>query len=207
MDNNSSYIDTILRRLRYVNDPELVLLVKRLIDERDQLSRLAYLDTLTGVYNRRILNYVDDVCAVVMCDIDNFKGINDRYGHDIGDEAIKFVSSSIRKMVRSTDYVCRLGGDEFLVIFTDCSSRVARDRIDDIRKEIAENSPFPFAISLSFGFVSNENVEEVPELIKKADTALYMSKENGKNQVTDFRIGPHKVKKKSFYETKKSSLA
>ena len=62
-------------------------------------------------------------------------------------------------------------------------------------------------ISLSFGFVSNENVEEVPELIKKADTALYMSKENGKNQVTDFRIGPHKVKKKSFYETKKSSLA
>ena len=199
MSKTDQLISRILEKLEKVEDKELVLLVKKLIDERNYLSEIANIDTLTGLNNRRILERIRECSGVVMCDIDDFKKVNDTYGHDIGDTVIKRVTEIIKENTRSKDYVCRFGGDEFFIGFVECPEKIIDERIEKIRREVSNDrllTKLKDKVTISFGFVINYNLEDLDSLIKKADKALYESKKNGRNKITKYE--QIKIKKKKF---------
>lgn len=171
-------------------------LTECLIEDRKYLSDTIKIDPLTGLYNRRILPKIREIGTVIMCDIDNFKTINDTFGHDVGDEAIKAVSHTILDNIRVGDIACRFGGDEFLIVFTTDIFDVIDRRMKKIADDVNDNIDLPdFPITLSIGVAFNEKGEKIEQLIEKADQALYESKENGKNQVTYYGMDKEKTKK------------
>lgn len=180
-----NYIELLKEKTNSVEDLELRRLIYKLIDERDYLSSIVNIDPLTGLYNRRILEKIRDCNIVLMCDIDDFKGINDTYGHDVGDYVIKNIGRILRENTRLNDYVCRLGGDEFLVAFTNCEYDFIIDKIEKIKEEIDNKIKLPnHDVTISIGYVFNKENEPLTALIKKANDALYLSKNNGKNQAS-----------------------
>ena len=193
-------MERLLKKAEKTEDEELLYLIKKLIKERDYLNNLVNKDALTGLNNRRVLKNIKNFSAAVMCDIDNYKHVNDSFGHTTGDSIIKILSSIIKRNIREKDYVCRYGGDEFLIVFIDCPEDIVHKRIEVIR-QIAESSiqlPNNEKITMSFGIAFNEDSKNLAELINKADVALYQSKENGKNKITDFAGNVDKIKKYKF---------
>lgn len=159
------------------------------LEEKDIASKV---DHMTGLLNRRgmktkINEHGEVPYSVVMGDIDNFKGVNDTYGHMVGDEAIALVSEIISKEIRSSDaYGCRFGGDEIMFLLVGCDEEDAISKCERIQALILEksNNKLKFPITMSFG-ISHRNPELKYESAKKmADQALYYSKLNGKNRIT-----------------------
>lgn len=158
-------------------------------------------DSLTKVKNR---NYFYDIAArmlafadrndipssMVISDIDNFKQINDNYGHLVGDLALVKFAESLTKQVRQEDVVIRLGGEEFLVLFPNLPLSQAVDVVERIRAAICEvdidTGNGVIHMTASFGLVEIDRDRSVDDNISRADKALYSAKNNGKNQV---RIG------------------
>ena len=185
---NQDYIGRLTEILSTTDNEELVTLVQRLINERNLLAELANVDALTGLNNRRALSKVKNVTGILMIDVDDFKSINDTFGHDVGDYVIKTVANIIKTSARSSDYICRYGGDEFVVAFIDCPQRVVKERAQRILQEVTDRLKLQDReITLSIGIAMNDNNEKILEnLIKKADAAMYYSKKTGKNQVINF---------------------
>jgi diguanylate cyclase (GGDEF)-like protein len=151
---------------------------------------------MTGLLNRRageaILSVAHqkaistrEIYSVFMVDIDHFKKVNDTHGHDVGDEAIKMVSSIIKHTVRNIDAACRWGGEEFLCILQGADTAIANTIADRIRTGV-EMLMVPVAgkITVSIGISTwREGVTDASKLVKLADTALYKAKQNGRNRV------------------------
>lgn len=176
--------DSYIERLIDIRKEENTL-VERLIAERMHLANSIRIDPLTGLHNLRILPKVREYGTVVMCDIDYFKTINDSYGHDVGDEVLKSVSTIFLNSIRIGDVAVRCGGDEFMIIFTTNNHEVIEKRLESIRKRIAEVVKLPnHTITLSIGVAFKDNDEDLATLRKMADKALYESKENGRNQIS-----------------------
>ena len=161
-------------------------------ENENQLNYDANHDKLTGLFNRRgyefFLKNIDmETCALMIIDLDKFKGINDTYGHDIGDKIIKKAAKLIFNSFRSQDYVCRIGGDEFAVIMTraDASMKdLIKRKVDMINEKMASTEgedvpPASCSVGVAFG---QENIT-VSEVFKRADEALYNAKENGRNGI------------------------
>ncbi|MBR3295634.1 MAG: GGDEF domain-containing protein [Clostridia bacterium] len=154
----------------------------------EKLSYEASHDSLTGLYNRmvfeserRILSGSD--IALILIDIDKFKDINDTYGHDAGDRVLKRVGEIIAAAFRSTDFPCRIGGDEFAVILLKMTPEylpILMTKLDQIRNELKNSEGIPEA-TLSIGGAFNNGELGEDELFKKADMALYEAKNKGKN--------------------------
>lgn len=170
---------------------------------RAHAEQLADTDALTGLSNMRAFNQaltkhqrlaqrVEEPLSVLMIDIDNLKAINDHYGHDTGNLAIRNVANAIRDSVRRNDVVARYGGDEFIVLLPSSAETAAHDVGERILKRIAD-SPLEVAtagrvgISVSIGLatlpVAAANVED---LLRNADQALYASKRGGRNRLSTF---------------------
>ena len=148
------------------------------------------IDALTGLHNRKILPKVRDFSTVVMCDVDDFKGINDSLGHVVGDRALRSIGHSITENIRVGDVGCRFGGDEFLIIFTTNNREVIGRRLRKIVADANQEAKLPgLPITLSMGVAFKEDNESLEELMNKADQALYESKGNGKDQVTYYERG------------------
>lgn len=171
-------------------------------------------DYLTGLINRRTL---DEECrklveefevkqtpfSIIMGDIDNFKKINDTYGHQIGDKILKIVSSILKKNIKKTDLVARYGGEEFLIVLKNCDIDIAYQIIERIRKEIENFSFINFGlnnITVSFGISLYDGSISIDEVIKGADNELYNSKRSGKNKTS---VDINNIKKKRIYKNKK----
>lgn len=161
-----------------------------------ELRLAADLDPLTGVRNRRAAQEeIGRICedgaqkiAFLMLDIDDFKALNDRYGHAIGDDCIRQVARSIADNLRSRDLVSRYGGEEFLVVLTGASRDRAPDAAERIRKSIEQlrfgepARPIDRTVTVSIG-LALRNGDEAPETtIGRADEALYTAKRTGKNR-------------------------
>ena len=193
--NSDSYIDVLKEKIKYIDDKELVYLVEKLIEERDNLINVARIDLLTGVYNKSILDHIIGYSYAIMCDVDNFKLINDRYGHLKGDFVIKEVAKILSKNFRIKDYVCRFGGDEFLIVVDRCEKEVILDRLQCIKNEINNNEFLVnLGVTLSIGVACVSTDDTLNDLIDKADIALYESKNMGKNLVSVY--GNNNVKKR-----------
>lgn len=154
--------------------------------------RINKLDNLSGLKRRDCFSEkkVDKrVQALCFLDIDHFKNINDTYGHDIGDEAIKAFSNTLKKNIRETDVAFRWGGEEFLIIFR--SNRYANVDIyclvERLRHsvEVMKVKGLPH-FTVSIGYCHYDRYIDVKSLIKQADVAMYQSKINGRNKVTKY---------------------
>lgn len=164
----------------------------------EQLELTAKTDMLTGLYNRR--HMVDEVkkevakCSrhnksfsLIMADIDFFKNVNDSYGHNCGDYVLKLVSETLQSSIRKMDTVARWGGEEFLILLPETGGEGAELLAERIRSNIAGqavhyNSAI-FNITITLGVAVLSSNEEVDEVIKRADKALYNGKEKGRNCV------------------------
>ena len=188
--------------------------IKKLKAEIEKLKKLVIRDELTGVLNRRGLNeelpilfneaialnghrhkrklHVDDF-SIIFIDIDNFKKINDIYGHNVGDLALKKIAAFLRKKMRSIDIVGRFGGEEFAIAMLGASEDDAYKKAKDIKEDIKRDIKFAkyknLKVTLSVGVASvKESVaKSVLELIVCADKAMYEAKHNrGKDNVVRY---------------------
>lgn len=172
--------------------------VSRVSSERDRLLSLAHTDPLTGLPNRRGLNAAmaeaikhagaKDLVAVYMMDMDGFKQVNDRYGHDVGDELLVAVASRLRANMRGSDVISRLGGDEFVVMSSGLpSEQQAAERGEKLLH--AFDDPFALSehtcrIGITIGYaLAPIDDSDAVNLLKRADAAMYAGKNEGKHCV------------------------
>ncbi|WP_321339913.1 PleD family two-component system response regulator [Breoghania sp.] len=161
----------------------------------------AVTDALTGLHNRRyLMTHLESsfhqslqrrsAMTLLICDIDFFKSINDTYGHDAGDEVLKEFSRRLRRSLRGLDLVCRYGGEEFVVVMPETDMSLAFGVAERVRLTIA-SEPFvveggarAIDVTVSVGAASIDGPDDtVEKLIKRADTALYAAKREGRNRV------------------------
>lgn len=164
-----------------------------LLKKNSILEELVQLDQMTELFNHKtILDKLEDEIvrsnrynnnlSVVLMDVDNFKNVNDRFGHQIGDEILISISKNINKMAREIDMVGRYGGEEFMVIMADTELNAACNyckRLKESNKRLI--LPDNSKVTISGGIIQH-NGECMDELIRKADERLYYAKDNGKNQ-------------------------
>jgi diguanylate cyclase (GGDEF)-like protein len=158
---------------------------------RKYLSQIIEIDPLTKTLNRRALMarlklYLSAgiPISVMMLDIDNFKRINDTYGHLTGDKVLKELSEIIEKSLRSEDFVGRYGGEEFLIVLPRTNKETAFKVAERIRRKIERHRfPVPEPVTVSIGVADSTEGESLEELISLADERLYRAKRSGKNRV------------------------
>ena len=159
-----------------------------------QLSVDAHEDALTSLLNRRgFLPLVKSLMdseeenrfCIAFCDLDDFKRINDSYGHEAGDEVLKHVTTTIREELPGCD-ICRWGGEEFVILLKDCDIAVAKGQVERLRKTIESNPTSFFGkqifVTITIGLEECKAGYDEPEkIIKKADERMYYGKQHGKN--------------------------
>jgi diguanylate cyclase (GGDEF)-like protein len=175
---------------------ELSRVNQQLQVQLEENRKLAETDVLTSVANRyRLEKVLPQACeraqrfrqplALIAMDIDDFKTINDHYGHALGDAALVQVVESVKRCVREGDLLARWGGDEFIVILPDTSLADARLVAEKIRHGLGSLPPVgDFQVTMSFGVVQRFEDEQQTGLMARADQALYRSKISGKNVIT-----------------------
>jgi diguanylate cyclase (GGDEF)-like protein len=170
----------------------------RLGEAMEQLAELAMRDELTGLYNRR---YIMDVLAqqsalatrenvgftLLYCDLDHFKKINDRFGHKAGDRVLCEFGRLASGVVRSVDYVARIGGEEFLLVLVgaDKSEAIAvAERLGERTRHLTvAPGELDFLLTVSTGIAGFRPGERVEDVIQRADLALYRAKSGGRDQI------------------------
>jgi len=179
----------------------LNLRLGRLRQQRDEMRQLADTDALTGLPNRRHglhlltrhlarANAEQQALAIGFLDIDLFKDINDRFGHDVGDQVLVAVARGLRGAVRVQDDVIRMGGEEFLVLLPGASHGAALERLENVRLQMAGvAAPLGIAglaVTVSIGLaVLRPGRDDLAGLLRRADHAMYGAKRAGRNQVCD----------------------
>jgi diguanylate cyclase (GGDEF)-like protein len=174
----------------------ITFILLRLKNAVDTQKTLAGTDSLTLVHNRRAFGDLADFellkarrskkpLSVLYVDIDNFKLINDRFGHPIGDTLLGSVAKTIKSSIRATDVVARLGGDEFGILLAETGSGavavVARKLKERLREQMSRHH---WPVTFSIGVVTFENPpESVDQLIHAADAQMYFAKSQGKNRI------------------------
>ncbi len=187
------------REVHRVN-AEMALTHRRLNKANDQLKRMATTDELTGLLNRReamarmqefwdAQERYDQVFSCIMLDIDHFKTFNDTHGHAAGDAVLKQTARLLRESTRKTDRVCRVGGEEFLILCPNVGIEGGGVCAEHVREGV-EGHAFTFEdktmeVTVSLGVAHRtDGIATTDELLKAADDALYASKHAGRNRVT-----------------------
>ncbi|MEG1972505.1 MAG: GGDEF domain-containing protein, partial [Oscillospiraceae bacterium] len=183
----------------------LVMFYDKVIKEKDQKIDMAMheasKDLMTGIYNRKFFeeNVDADIkkeggnLAMIMLDIDEFKSINDTYGHSFGDEVIKKVADILETFFGSESYAGRMGGDEFAVLIKDCKSEnIILMRTEDLIKKIngcMENEYKYLKVKISAGIVMIDGSEKAfSDIYIMLDEALYDAKKSGKNKAILYKL-------------------
>jgi two-component system cell cycle response regulator len=183
-------VRTQIRRKRYADC---------LRDNVETTIEMAAADPLTGLKNRRCLEthlgaLLDRPCggplSAMILDLDGFKAINDRHGHDAGDRVLKCFAARAKEIIRETDLVCRLGGDEFVIVMPGTGLRGGLEIAERIRAAIASDGfavetggGLPIAVTVSAGLAESAG-DSAAALLRRADRALYRSKQDGRNRVS-----------------------
>ena len=172
---------------------EIRYMQRRLEQENDTLEEVAKTDPLTHLLNRRSMNgYMDQVVkqrktfCLMMADIDDFKKVNDTYGHDCGDLVLRQVADILRRHMRGNGFAARWGGEEFLLVFENLdlegAKKLLNEILDDIRSMKCRYDDLCVTVTMTFGLTQG-NTDNVTELLRTADERLYKGKNSGKNQV------------------------
>ncbi|MBK8782381.1 MAG: GGDEF domain-containing protein [Anaerolineales bacterium] len=173
---------------------------------KKKIEEISEIDPLTGAYNRRFFNKYLDIqirqlesqikygnsrevnLGIVMIDIDDFKKVNDTYGHLVGDTVLAEVAHIIKAIIFERDIFCRYGGEEFVVLFTNTSKPGAMITIEKIlrtieKRELTINNNSKFHVTVSAGFASLDGESNIYRILDIADKRLYVAKKTGKNKV------------------------
>jgi diguanylate cyclase (GGDEF)-like protein len=194
--NDAPYETHDLALLRALADASAIAL--RNAELLDRLRAQATIDPLTGCHNRRGFDEILEAelsraqryghpLALVLLDIDHFKGFNDDFGHEVGDHALQRLGRAVRHTFRSSDSACRFGGEEFALVFPETSREDGRQLAERLRVMIATLPPtpeVPRSMTASFGVACfPDDGRTATELIRAADRALYQAKTAGRNRV------------------------
>ena len=181
----------------------MALLFRELKEAHDKLSVLSERDGLTNLYNHRfsqeqmglqfaVSERLERPFSVIMIDIDDFKSINDTYGHIAGDTVLRELSDILRDSFRSIDIIGRYGGDEFIICPLEADQEIATSLIKKVMERLSErsvqiNAQTECRFTISAGVGTRKNEKTLSEVIEKADRSLLISKSKGKNRVTASR--------------------
>jgi two-component system cell cycle response regulator len=178
----------------------ILQLEDKLVEAREEMRFKATHDPLTSLWNRGVIMDLlgrelarsqrgHSSTSILLCDLDHFKSVNDTYGHTVGDEVLREATRRLLGSVRSYDYVGRYGGEEFLLILSNCDPNFGLARAEAIREAIS-NRPVqtacgPLAVTMSVGLLQSVNWGHKPveELLNQVDAALYAAKAAGRNCV------------------------
>jgi diguanylate cyclase (GGDEF)-like protein len=193
----SDYITKPFRPKEVLARVKMQLQIKKYEDE---LKLLASTDPITKLYNRRYFSQISahsldlakrenkDI-SLIMLDIDKFKNVNDTYGHKVGDDVIIALANQLIKNQRKSDISCRFGGEEFVVLLSNTSLNGAkilaeklREAIESLQISIADNQIVKFTVSLGISQIDIKNEINIEAGLKRADDALYVAKESGRNK-------------------------
>ncbi|MGN0650747.1 MAG: GGDEF domain-containing protein [Oscillospiraceae bacterium] len=164
---------------------------------KHKLQKMVMLDQLTEVGNRNRLKEICDpvtseLCfpagtevSVLLMDIDFFKRVNDELGHEAGDKVLVFLAQKLKSLVRSTDYIIRWGGEEFLILMPNCAITQAAGVAEKIRENVEKADSGVCKITVSIGVAAYKG-GDYHEVIKNADEAMYQAKRSGRNRVVLF---------------------
>ncbi|MEM8649023.1 MAG: GGDEF domain-containing protein [Pseudomonadota bacterium] len=179
---------SIIMFIIYSYDQNYLLIKRQLQEEKEKYAKLANRDGLTGLYNSRYLNSslqtyleIEERVAVLFIDLDDFKPVNDTYGHDVGDHVLRTVARRIRNNVRENDIVARVGGDEFVVLmcsgFTNEEVNEVKSRLfADISRTISDKEN-TYNIGASMGSaIYPDQAHDAETLLKMADQSMYDDK-------------------------------
>jgi diguanylate cyclase (GGDEF)-like protein/hemerythrin-like metal-binding protein/PAS domain S-box-containing protein len=169
--------------------------LREVVRSLQELEREAATDTLTGLWNRRHFEQVmavelarcrrySQVSSLVLVDLDHFKQVNDRFGHDAGDRTLAACARVIARTTRTSDSACRWGGEEFAILAPGVTAEAAVRLADRIRGELAAvDLGVPSRVTLSAGVAQVDPLETLEQWLKRADRALYRAKEAGRDRV------------------------
>ena len=175
---------------------------KKILEQQRELEQMAYRDPLTGLPNRRFLDEVikKEIAlikrgtrnsCVVMIDIDDFKEVNDTYGHPVGDEVLKQLAQLLLENIRESDTLARLGGEEFVILLSDANCDgayiVANKLREQIKNHVFKVDGYVVQITASFGVGPLLTSDQGPNYYSLVDKALYKAKSSGKNQIAAAR--------------------
>jgi len=164
-----------------------------------RLEMMATKDKLTGATSRQVFDWVfnkaqktalrkDWSLSMIVLDIDHFKMVNDKYGHQFGDQVLKSVSRLIKQKVRDVDTLCRWGGEEFLLLLENCDQQHAARVAETIREAVSEHQirikDETVSVTISAGVAEYQLGESMDNLIERCDHAMYESKNKGRNRIT-----------------------
>ncbi|MFZ5642453.1 MAG: sensor domain-containing diguanylate cyclase [Bacillota bacterium] len=163
----------------------------------EKVNTMANTDFLTGLYNRtyffncfeKIISNIPEnrTISLAMFDIDDFKYVNDKYGHDTGDVVLKGLAKVIRNMIRKDDIFARYGGEEFILVMQNITLDKGFERLNQIRQAVQDivfnHNGVSLSVTVSIGAAHYDTGDTQDSLIKKADMALYRAKKNGKNRI------------------------
>ncbi len=182
----------------YVSGITLFLISSYMLDAQHDLAQQADTDPMTGLYNRRYFigqakkllrsaRRYEQPISVIMCDIDKFKSINDKHGHDIGDAVIKAFANCLSNMLRNDDILARYGGEEFVIILpqaNDLAVMLVAERMREEAEALAIRIPNgQLRFTVSFGVCQVTDFSDIEISISEADTAMYQAKNSGRNRV------------------------
>ena len=178
--------------------------VEVLRNELEQAQEESRRDGLTGIYNRRAFDWFlkslldgqgrrRNKFAVMMLDLDDFKGVNDTFGHPLGDRVLMALVHTCQDVIRSEDFFARIGGDEFALVFPGASARIAARKGAEIceslnrqlftTEETDEEPAVSLTLSISVGVTERQKDDDLTALLRRVDEALYQAKRDGKNCV------------------------
>jgi diguanylate cyclase (GGDEF)-like protein len=177
---------------------QLLRFSKDLAASNERLQRLALTDALTELPNRRfamerleqewaLSKRGDRTLSCMMVDVDYFKPINDKFGHQAGDEALKCIANTLRQSARTQDVVCRYGGEEFLVICPDTGIDAAYQCAERLRLNVAalkfKSQGADIRLTISVGVAQKKGgIASIEDLLHRADECLYAAKQGGRNR-------------------------
>ena len=184
------------RKIEQTNK-ELLMLNEQLKEKNEKLLKSAITDELTGVYNRKffekrvveemeIADRANEKISLIIFDLDRFKLVNDNFGHQFGDEVLKRTTQIAGDLIRKTDFLNRVGGEEFAIILPNTNKTQAVLVAEKVRKALEDNKHFKVGqVTGSFGVAERMKAESLRSWYKRADNALYQAKNTGRNRVVD----------------------
>ena len=184
------------RKIEQTNK-ELLMLNEQLKEKNEKLLKSAITDELTGVYNRKffekrvveemeIADRANEKISLIIFDLDRFKLVNDNFGHQFGDEVLKRTTQIAGNLIRKTDFLNRVGGEEFAIILPNTNKTQAVFVAEKVRKALEDNKHFKVGqVTGSFGVAERMKAESLRSWYKRADNALYQAKNTGRNRVVD----------------------
>ena len=189
--------EKVMKRKIEQANKELLMLNEQLKEKNEKLLKSAITDELTGVYNRKffekrvveemeIADRANEHISLIIFDLDRFKLVNDNFGHQFGDEVLKRTTQIAGDLIRKTDFLNRVGGEEFAIILPNTNKAQAVFVAEKVRKALEDNKHFKVGqVTGSFGVAERMKAESLRSWYKRADNALYQAKNTGRNRVVD----------------------